>query len=137
MNVHTVHTSSSFSSVYNVNCPYTDGKMLMPGQVSGFEVYEPKTYREKEVRDKLMIQRQRLFIAEINGHIDEEYLNDFVNFPPIFRKLEISLDRETIGDLMYNYLLEMNHGKEINKREKKKLTMLLSTHDQFMSFSSY
>jgi hypothetical protein len=77
---------------------------------------------------------ENLFIVEIKAHIDNAYLNDYINFPPIFRKLDIITNRETIGDYMYDYMKKNNIKAD---QKESKLTMLLSTHNQFMSFSSY
>ena len=48
-------------------------------------------------KDRFTEQGQ-LFIAEIKGHIDDRYINEFINFPPIFRNIEITTNSETIGE---------------------------------------
>jgi hypothetical protein len=123
---------SAFSSNVNMNNPYTDHKMYMPGRI--LQTIMCNSDAKKNLAFAIIRKREDLFVAEIKGHIHQDHLNEFINFPPIFRNLEIVTDRETIGDFMYDYM-ESNHLKTDNK--EKKLTMLLSTHNQFMSFSSY
>jgi hypothetical protein len=78
------------------------------------------------------MRKEKLFIAEIIGHIDENHINEFINFPPIFRNLVINLDAATLGPYMFGFVRQFTKAKS-----EKKLTMLLSTHGEYMSFSSY
>jgi hypothetical protein len=59
--------------------------------------------------------RKELFIVNIKGHIPAEKfdnrtpgaVSDFVtvlNFPPVYMNLEITTNRETIGETMYEYM---------------------------------
>ena len=41
-----------------------------------------------------------MFIAEVKGYIPEMYYNEFVNFPPIIRNIEIDINEETVGSYM-------------------------------------
>jgi hypothetical protein len=139
---------SSFSSIENVNNPYS--KMYMPGRIVDTLLLDrmecatasPKTKIQKQEFLKILRYKDwirskygnNLFIVEIKAHIDEAFINDYINFPPIFRKLDIPTDRETIGDYMYDYMQKNNIKTD---QKESKLTMLLSTHNQFMSFSSY
>ncbi|KAA6363244.1 MAG: hypothetical protein EZS28_041229 [Streblomastix strix] len=46
----------------------------------------------------------QLFIAQLKGHIDEHYINDFINFPPIFRNLSYQSSKAVIGEYISYYL---------------------------------
>jgi hypothetical protein len=123
---------SAFSSNHNSNNPYTDGKMYMAGRILKTIIVE--NYPQKQECNAIINSRDQLFVAEVKGHIDDAYLNDFVNFPPIFRNLTIKTNRETIGSYMYDYMSSNNLKTD---HVEKKLTMLLSTHGEYISFSSY
>jgi hypothetical protein len=71
-----------------------------------------KLYTIDKNRIAQIIQsREELFIVSVKGRIPEEWYNKFLEFPPIFRNLMV--------------------GKQ------KKLTQLLSTMGQFMTFNNY
>ncbi|KAA6360792.1 MAG: hypothetical protein EZS28_043681 [Streblomastix strix] len=38
-----------------------------------------------------------LFIAVVKGHIDEQHVNDFINFLPILRNIDMMIDEKTLG----------------------------------------
>ncbi|KAA6395856.1 MAG: hypothetical protein EZS28_008616 [Streblomastix strix] len=46
----------------------------------------------------------QLFIAEVKGPIQKNYLNDFINFPPILRNYEFTTEERTIGSYMFNHM---------------------------------
>jgi hypothetical protein len=69
-----------------------------------------------------------------NGVLDEAYLNDFINFPPIIKKLEVTTTKDNIGHYMYQHM--KNNNLSLDSTEKK-LTQLLSTHKKSMSFGMY
>jgi hypothetical protein len=73
-------------------------------------------------------------VAVIKGHIDNDFINDFINFPPIIKKIEVTTDTNTISKYMYEHMVS---NKLSTDKKEKKLTQLLSTHDQFMSFGMY
>ena len=130
---------SSYSSNENVNNPYTGGKMFMPGRILSHVITDTEEKKRKALgvihsENRFSEKYGKMFIAEIKGHIPEKYYNNFINFPPIFRRLNVETNRETIGDYMYDY---MKTNQLPHDKKEEKLTMLLSTHDQFMSFSSY
>jgi hypothetical protein len=118
---------SSFSSVAHKFNPYTSGIMYMPGRrkckITNFDEAMEIIYDKNE-----------LFIVSLKGHIDKKYYNEVINFPPIIRNVDIKTDKETIGEVMYEYM--KNNGIPTDKTERK-LTQLLSTNDKFMTFSSY
>ena len=66
---------SAFSSKNNLNNPYTNHKMLMPGRID-------KILTDKNDCLKIINSRDTLFLATIKGHINEKYINDFINFSP-------------------------------------------------------
>jgi hypothetical protein len=77
----------------------------------------PSAVREYTTDERKMKQtiygRKELFIVSVKGDIPRRYWNEFINFPPIFRNI-------------------IPPGSKT-----KKLTQLLDTNGEFMSFSSY
>lgn len=128
---------SSFSSVENPNIPYTGGRLYMPGRLLKYYEVIPGL-NDNEAYDLIMSDdrfttKGQLFIAEIKGHIDEDYINEFINFPPIFRNIDIKTDEQTIGSYMYNYM--KSNELSVDNKERK-LTQLLKI-DEYTAFSSY
>jgi hypothetical protein len=121
---------SSFSSNYNRNIPYHNGIMYMPGRLEWYQECETEEQKREAIRN--IMKKEKLFIAEVIGHIDDDHLNEFINFPPIFRNIDINLDAATLGQYMYDFVKQFSKGKQ-----ERKLTMILSTHGEYMSFSSY
>jgi hypothetical protein len=99
----------------------------MPGRLKA------KITNEQEAR-KIISAKKELFVVSLKGHIDEAYIKDVINFPPIIRNIDIKTDKETIGETTYNY--NVANGISVDKTERK-LTQLIDTHNEFMSFSSY
>jgi hypothetical protein len=95
---------SSYSSLPNEMIDYTNFRMLMPGNVTEF------TKSKIRILDVLK-KREDLFIVSLKGGIPRRRYNDFINFAPIFRNIDI--------------------GKQ------KKLTQLLSTMGTYMVFNNY
>ncbi|KAA6354963.1 MAG: hypothetical protein EZS28_049510 [Streblomastix strix] len=75
-----------------------------------------------------------LFIAEVRGHIDEDYVNYCIDFAPILRNIDIKTNKETIGEFMYNHLVE---HKLPHDTVERKLTNLVDTNNEVMSFNNY
>jgi hypothetical protein len=123
---------SVFSSNYHPFIKYTNGRMYSPGRI--MNVYRCANENTKKLAMDIINRKDTLFIAEVKGHIDEKYLNEFINFLPIFRNIEITTDKETIGEYMYDYLKSNNIKTDV---KEKKLTQLADTNGEFMSFSSY
>jgi hypothetical protein len=117
---------------------YHGGLMYMPGGLQQFT--EDKTLANVILKDLLSERFTSgssglLFVTSIKGHRDNAYLNDYINFPPIMRNLEIdSSDSSVVGPVTTKQI-GMVEGKKGGK--ERRLTQLLSTHDQFMAFSSY
>ncbi|KAA6383466.1 MAG: hypothetical protein EZS28_021008 [Streblomastix strix] len=115
---------SAFCGIYNKNNPYTGGKMYLPGrETKHIKIREANDQDYRDTKRKQMMniinsedrfsdEKGQLFIASVKGHIDKNHINDHINFPPIWRKRTYKTDEKTIA-------------------------LLLSTHDEFMSFSSY
>jgi hypothetical protein len=130
---------SAFSGNAHPFNKYTGGKMYMPGRATWYQLCESK---EQKQRAMSVIKAQReMFVVKLKGHIDSNYLNDYINFPPIFRKIGITTSEDTIGSETYSHMKQ--NGIPVDKVEHK-LTMLLSTYaiDQkngtdYMTFSSY
>ena len=123
---------SSYSSEKHPFIPYTGGRMYMPGRV--IEAFYTKDLMLKKKAKFIINKRDTLFVADLKGHIPEEYYNEFINLPPIFRNINITTDKKTIGENMYEYMKSNNLAVD---QKTKKLTMLLSTKGEYMSFSSY
>jgi hypothetical protein len=87
-----------------------------------------------ECENEEIIAKIPYIFACVKAHIDEEYLNDNINFAPIIKKLTITTDLKTLGAWTYEHL--ENNGLSRDKEETK-LTQLLSTHDQYMTFGMY
>jgi hypothetical protein len=141
-----------WSSLYPSACssnphpfiPYTGRRMWMPGYEAGR--LDMKNSTQDEMRRVILtpdrwecesterIERLPWFIAVVKGHIDEEYLNDYINFAPVIKRLEIRTDKQTIGEYMYSHLRQ--HKLPTGKKETK-LTQLLSTHNRFESLGMY
>jgi hypothetical protein len=87
-----------------------------------------------ECKNEERISKIPWTVACVKGHIDEAYLKVYINFAAIIKKLTFTTDEKTLGENMYNHM--KNNGLTRDKEETK-LTQLLSTHDQYMSFGMY
>ncbi|KAA6364323.1 MAG: hypothetical protein EZS28_040150, partial [Streblomastix strix] len=133
-----------FSGLKHNFIKYTGHQIYMPGYE--LERYECQTEQDKQKalqiinnplrfsQNKSDIDKVTFFVTEIKGHIDDQYINDYINCPPIIRKLKFKCLENVIGKYMYDHQVKNNLPKD---REECKLTSLLSTMGQFMSFSSY
>jgi hypothetical protein len=83
----------------------------------------------QEIVDKLP-----WFVSVVKGHIADEKMNDCINLAPILKKFTFRTDKSRISEYMHWHMEE--NGLSRNKEETK-LTQLLSTHRQFMSFGMY
>ncbi|KAA6374147.1 MAG: hypothetical protein EZS28_030325, partial [Streblomastix strix] len=129
---------SVMSSVPHKFIKYTGGKMYMCGSQTGKIMGDTEHSKQTILRminsKKRFTEDGQLFIAEVKGHIDENYLNDFINFPPILRNYEFTTDERTIGSYMYSH---MKDNMIKTDQKQRKLTNLTSTMEEFMAFSSY
>ena len=73
-----------------------------------------------------------IFHATVKLECPKEKINDFINFPPVFRNFEIKNDESTIGSFMYNY----GRDNKIHTVDESntKLTMTLDTMGEFKTF---
>jgi hypothetical protein len=98
---------SAFSSVKHEFINYTNNKMYMPGKITAFYDVENKP-EHKQIALDIINNKQQLFIVEVKGHIDRKYLDEFINFLPIFRNIEITNSKEMIGEYMFDYMTKNN-----------------------------
>jgi hypothetical protein len=120
-----------FNSLYptafsSTKLDYLDKPIKLPA-------YYRNTITNKDQIRKFISKRsdELVFFVSVVGHcpITEET----INFPPIIRNIDLTTDRETIGDYTYEYMKE--HNLKTDKRERK-LTQLLDTRGDFMVFYS-
>ncbi|KAA6372925.1 MAG: hypothetical protein EZS28_031548 [Streblomastix strix] len=117
---------------------YTNGKMYMcgsqTGKILGDNDHSKQTIQRIINSKKRFTADGQLFIAEVKGHIDQNYINDYINFPPILRNYEFTTDERTIGSYMYNHMKNNNVKTD---QKQRKLTNLTSTMGEYMAFSSF
>jgi len=131
---------SAFSSEKHEFIPYTNNKMFMPGRV--LEFLECKYNSTNLKYAKCLIEGKEnkysndptLFTVKLTGHIPKKYWNDFVNYPPIFRNINIKQNKETIGEYMYDYMKSHNMSVDNNVR---KLTQLLECNEPIVISNYY
>ncbi|KAA6390015.1 MAG: hypothetical protein EZS28_014457 [Streblomastix strix] len=99
-------------------CGLQTGKMYMcgsqTGKIMGNDEHSKQTIQRIINSKKRFTADGQLFIAEVKGHIDQNYINDYINFPPILRNYDFTTDERTIDDV--------------------KQIVLFNKHDQFNSF---
>jgi hypothetical protein len=93
---------SCFSSSINPNKPYIGGQMYMLGRL--LQSFKCDTEKQKAYALSIIKEKKDLFIAEVKISCHEVKKNQFVNFPPIMRNIEITNSKEMIGEVMYNYM---------------------------------
>jgi hypothetical protein len=49
-----------------------------------------------ECANQSIVDKLPYFVAVVKGHIDNDYIDDYINFPPIIKKLDITTDKDTI-----------------------------------------
>jgi hypothetical protein len=103
------------------------GIMEMPGDLK-FHSWN------KEEALRIINGKKELFIASVKGHIPKEYYNEFINFPPIIRNVPIVTNKETIGEPMYQYMVDNNIPTD---KTERKLTQLMDTHNEYMTYNNY
>ena len=134
-----LYPSTSASIKHDFN-RYHGGIMYMPG---GFIMRIDATTKQLKSRCiSIITSKSRfdanpkyLFKAEVKLKCPKSKINYFINLPPIFRNINIKNDRQTIGSYMYDYM-KKNNLISIDKEERK-LTMLIDTCDEYMTFSNY
>lgn len=78
---------------------------------------------------------QYIFHATVILECPKNMINEFINFPPVFRNFTIKNDSKTIGQYMYTYG-KSNHINSIDKSDTK-LTMTVDTMHEFKGFGCY
>ncbi|KAA6369600.1 MAG: hypothetical protein EZS28_034873 [Streblomastix strix] len=118
---------------------YTGKRIYMPGYELDrieCETDSQKLFGLKIINNPLRfsnkqseIDRVTVFVAEVKGHIDYKYINDYINCPPIIRKYKYKTLESVIGDFMHQHMKDnsLKTGGEENK-----LTVLLSTMGKYM-----
>jgi hypothetical protein len=101
---------SANSSIPNEMIGNTGNKMLMPGNLKEY-------ITDKQRILDIISSKKELFVVTLKGGIPEERWNEFINYAPIIRNIEI--------------------GNNKSKKKQKKLTQLMTTMGLFMPFSSY
>ncbi|KAA6373280.1 MAG: hypothetical protein EZS28_031193, partial [Streblomastix strix] len=131
---------SVMSSNSHILIPYTNHKMYMPGDVTSVikDEYRARQIIYNENRfscdEDIIENKVQLFIAVVKAHIPEEFINEFIDFPVIWRNLKITMNKQTLGEYTYKNMIE--HHMACDKEESK-LLMLSSTHNEFMTFNNY
>lgn len=126
---------SSFSSTKHDFNKYHGGIMYMPGSFVRRITDKQKCLNIIYSKTRFQPEPKFLFKAEVRLSCPKCKLNYFINFPPIFRNISIKNSEETIGTYMYNYL-QQNKLATIDKEERK-LTILVDTCGEYMTFSNY
>ncbi|KAA6368309.1 MAG: hypothetical protein EZS28_036164, partial [Streblomastix strix] len=130
---------SVMSGKMNMLNPYANHTINMPAQlierITDQDRCRQLIYDANRLsEDVLVVDKMLLFVAEIRGHIVEQYINNCIDFGPILRNIDITTNKETIGQFMFNHLVD---HKLPNDKVEKKLTNLIDTMGQIMSFNNY
>ncbi|KAA6403673.1 MAG: hypothetical protein EZS28_000786 [Streblomastix strix] len=133
--------ASVMSSEQHQSIPYMNHRLYMPGYL--LERIDNDQQRMRNINfneyrfssdEQIIDKHVQLFITEVKAHIHEDYINDQIDLPVIWRNLTISTNGQDIGKYTYKQLIDNEMQHDIQER---KLTMLSSTLGQFMSFSNY
>jgi hypothetical protein len=73
---------SVYSSIPNEMIEYTGNKMLIPGNLKEY-------ITDKQRMLDIISTKKELFVVTLKGSIPEEWWNEFINYAPIIRKIEI------------------------------------------------
>jgi hypothetical protein len=117
----------SYSSKPHPFNPYTNRIMYIPGRVK-------QVVKNQEEALKIINERNEIFSVDVKGHIDPNFLNVVVRFLLIFMNVDIKTNKETIGEIMYEYMT--SNGMSTNKKERK-LTQLTDTHNEYRLTNNY
>jgi hypothetical protein len=118
---------SFYSSLPHPFNQYTDGIMYVPVPLK-------KIIRDQEEALQVIKERKEIFSVDVKDHIDKNYLNEVVNFLPIFMNVHVTTNKETIGESMYEYMTKNN--MKVDKKERK-LTQLTDTHGTYRLTNNY
>ncbi|KAA6378617.1 MAG: hypothetical protein EZS28_025855 [Streblomastix strix] len=111
---------SCMSSEQQPLIPYTNHRMYMPGGVkyiihdqdqAKYFIFNKHRFSSDE---DIINKNVHLFIAKVNAHIPYEYINEFINFPVIWRNLKIITDKDTVAHIEGNKGEELKNKLEVN-----------------------
>jgi hypothetical protein len=80
---------------------------IMPGPLK-------RVIKNEEEPIRIIKETKEIFSVDVKGHIDNRYLNEVVRFPPIFMNVDITTNKETVGESMYEYMT--SNGMKVNKK---------------------
>ncbi|KAA6368949.1 MAG: hypothetical protein EZS28_035524 [Streblomastix strix] len=89
---------SCFSSQYHPFNKYTNGIMYMCRSVTSV-INDPIQSRKIINSADRFTDKGQLFIAQLKGHIDENYINDFINFPQQFATCHTNQANQQSGNI--------------------------------------
>jgi hypothetical protein len=89
---------------------YTGNKMLIPGNFKEYTTNKQRIFG-------IINEKKEVFVVTLKGGIPEVRWNEFINYVPNIRNIEI--------------------GNDKSKRKQKNLTQLMTTMRLYMPFSSY
>jgi hypothetical protein len=107
------------ASIKNVNCPYTDNIMHMPGR------FQRKVLDSNEMERLVKLRSSKYyFFVTIKASFPKNLYNKIIHFPPVLRPYYVEEEFD-------------NHLEKKDCKPTRKLTQLLSTMGEFMTFSQY
>jgi hypothetical protein len=100
---------SVYSTIYNEMIGYAGNKMLMPGNFK-------ESIVDKEKIMSVINEKKELFVVTLKGCISEEKWEEYINYTPIIRSIEISNNK--------------------SKKKQKNLTQSMTTMGLYMPLSN-
>jgi hypothetical protein len=121
--------------------PYDNGIMYMPANL---KEYSKDPMRVKVLFEEMFNRRCPtndadakngcVFIMTVKAHMPYKYWDKFTNMPPVFRnKLIDAADQNVIGKVNADQIKKL----KVKRGEERKLTCLLDTCGEYMTFGSY
>ncbi|OHS97242.1 hypothetical protein TRFO_36565 [Tritrichomonas foetus] len=65
-------------------------------------IFNKRRFLNDEKDSSQEFNEMPLFLAEVKGHIDQKYLNEYLEFKPIIRNVNIMNNEETIEKFLNN-----------------------------------
>ena len=126
---------SCFSSTTHEFIRYHGHKMYMPGSFIRRITDKQQCINIIKSNSRFSENPNYVFIADVKLRCPREKINNFINFPPVFRHIKITNNEETLGKYMHAY---MKRNKFIGiDKETDILTQLIDTHNEYMTFNNY
>jgi hypothetical protein len=75
-----------------------------------------RVIKNEEEAMRVIKERKEIFFVDVKGHINPNFLNEVVRFPPIFMNVDITTNKETIGESMYEYMA--SNGMKVDKKKE-------------------